>query len=286
MAKQGPKICPDVHENLIQPSDFSFSGRLEGSLNTPSSRVTRIMHGVVLGVSLVLTACSFDISALKEPVPAADGAVPDASGDAGGDVISGKDRLSGDTSQDSDAETAGDAQTDSQADSGTDGGTDAPPQDGGVDGPPPDATGQQDATQNDAEPQQDGGVAPGTVQFSSTMPCYKVLLVSNTNSIIPSGSSPNDNACQVNPFGSSPLPGYSLFVWVRNPTQNNAIFTTTSSPYSYTAKCSNYTTPPNQLQMGNEYLSTGYSPISNSSTLPNVTLSDNCTSSASYIIKY
>ena len=277
MAKQGPKICPDVHENLIQPSDFSLSGRLEGSLNTPSNRVTKIMRGVVLGVSLVLTACSFDISALKEPVPSADGAVPDASGDAGGDVIPGQDRLLADIGQDTDAETSQDAQTDSQADSGTD---------GGVDGPPPDATGQQDATQNDAELQQDGGVTTWTVQFNPAMPCYKVLQVSGTNTIIPSGSSPDDNECQANPFGSSPLPGQKLYVWVRDPTQNLVKFTTTSDPLNYKTRCSSYTTPPDWAQMGSDFNAGGYSVTSNASILPSVILFNACSASASYIVSY
>jgi len=133
-------------------------------------------------------------------------------------------------------------------------------------------------------PQQDGGVS-GSVQFNPAMPCYKVLLVRNS-AVVPQGTSPNDNACQTNPFGENVLSGDRLFVWVRNPLANTALFTTGVTPTGFTARCSAYSTAPNWIQMETDYLATGYSAVTNLAALPSVSLSTSCPTAADYIIQF
>ena len=140
-----------------------------------------------------------------------------------------------------DAPVEADAMTDADADVAVDAPVDSP-----VDAP----------VEADAMPDADAGPVcgdTGTVVFDSAMLCYKEGIFRSGNFLPAPDSSPDTAACQTGLCANSPVSGDVEVLWVQE-TNNDGLFTSVSTPVSYAARCTTYTsaTPPSLTQMKTE----------------------------------
>lgn len=216
-----------------------------------------LVGNAFLFTGLLLNGCGLDEGGILFP--------PDDQ-DAGNDTSDSSDdteTATMDSSVDSDSEAA----TDSGNDTGTDSGSDT-----GVD------------SGTDSGPVISDAGAPNVTFDLLAMGCFKAVVIDDGSKKVVWGSG-NSAICPTD-LASIYLPpsGYTMIVWVKDPTNNLLSFNSAASVTVTKARCSTYSTAPTWAQIENDYATQTFVSISNGASPPSFLFVKSCGSDAEYWI--
>ncbi len=213
---------------------------------------TVLLANAFLLIGFLLNGCGLSQGGtlVFPPDEDAEAGMPDSDNGEGGNMDSG------------DSDGGNDAATDSGTDSGIDTGTDSG---------------------TDSGPVISDAGAPNVTFDMIAMPCYKAVVIEDVSKKVVWGSG-NSAICPTKLADIYvPASGYTLIVWVKDPTNNLLSFNSSATFTVTKARCSTYSTAPTWAQLESDY-AMSFSSISNAATPPSYLFTKSRGSDAEYWI--